>query len=115
MSRDDAYLLDILEAARLATSYVAGKTESEFLSDSECQDAVIRRLEVIAEAARRVSQETQDSLSQVPWSAMIGMRNIMIHRYDDVDVRIVWDSVQDALPSLIVALEKVLPPQGAGD
>ncbi|MBI3242283.1 MAG: DUF86 domain-containing protein [Chloroflexi bacterium] len=57
MSRDTAHLLDILEAARLAGSYVEGKTEAEFLADTLAQDAVIRRLEIIGEAARRLSDE----------------------------------------------------------
>lgn len=115
MARDDEYLLDILQAARLAMSYVAGGSESAFFADTQCQDAVIRRLEVIGEAAGRVSQEKRDSLPELPWSAMIGMRNIMIHRYDDVDMKIVWDSVQGALPPLVAALAKVVPPQGTGD
>ena len=61
MPRDSEYLLDMLEAARLALRYVAGKTEAGFLSDTQCQDAVIRRLEVIGEATRRVSSETRTS------------------------------------------------------
>ncbi len=110
MQRDEEYLLDILEAARLAIRYVAGKSESEFYADVQCQDAVIRRFEVIGEVARRISEETRGALSQIPWSAMIGMRNIMIHHYDDVDMKIVWDSVERALPPLVDALERVLPP-----
>jgi len=53
MSRDPQYFLDILEAAKLAQRYIAGKTQEEFLQDTLCQDAVIRRLEIIGEAARR--------------------------------------------------------------
>ena len=55
MSRDPQYLVDIVEAAKLAVQYVAGKTQEEFLHDTLCQDAVIRRLEIIGEAARRLS------------------------------------------------------------
>lgn len=112
MLRDNEYLLDILQAARLAIGYVRGKTEPEFLSYVQCQDAVVRRLEVIGEASRRVSEEARSALAQVPWGAMVGMRNIMIHRYDDVDLKIVWDSVQDSLPPLVVAIESILD---AGD
>ncbi len=108
MSRDREHLVDILEATRLAEAYTADKTESEFLSQVQCQDAVIRRLEVIGEAARRVSEETKRALPSVPWAEMIGMRNVMIHRYDDVDLKIVWHSVRDALPPVASAIEGFL-------
>jgi len=107
MSRDDQYLLDILEAAKLALSYVSGQTLHEFLNDTECQDAVIRRFEIIGEAARRTSQETRERLSQLPWSEMTGMRNLLIHEYDGVDLTIVWHAVQHNLPPLISELERI--------
>ncbi|MFH0938920.1 MAG: HepT-like ribonuclease domain-containing protein [Planctomycetota bacterium] len=90
MDRDQTYLLDILEAARLAIFYVGNKSENEFLADIQCQDSVIRRLEIIGEAARRVSNEFRLVHPELPWSDMIGMRNILIHEYDDVDIHIVW-------------------------
>jgi uncharacterized protein with HEPN domain len=90
--------------------YVLGKTKEEFLRDSQCQDAVIRRLEITGEAARRISQPTRARISQVPWAAMIGMRNLIIHEYDDVDLQVVWDTVQEHLPNLIQAIEPLVPP-----
>jgi uncharacterized protein with HEPN domain len=114
MPRDDDYLLDILEAARLALAYTTGKTEEEFLKDSQCQDAVIRRLEIIGEAARRISAQTRAVLSDLPWNEMAGMRNVLIHEYDDVDLTIIWDAVQMDLPPLIAALEKIVPPKRHG-
>jgi uncharacterized protein with HEPN domain len=108
MPRDREYLLDILESARLACDYLQNKTEQEFLNDVQCQDSVIRRLEVIGEAARRVSEEGRAALPELPWKAMIGMRNVMIHGYDDVDLTAVWNTVKDDLPALIEALECVL-------
>ena len=113
MSRDTIYLLDILQAARLAQMYVAGKTLEEFSRDIQCQDAVIRRLEIIGEAARRLSDETRQSLASIPFNTMADMRNLLIHEYDDVDLSIVWDTVQIDLPSLIVILEKIVPPDEA--
>ena len=79
MSRDREYMLDILEAARLAVSYVSGNTLDDFLKDTQCQDAVIRRLELVGEAARRVWEPTRSSLAQLPWRQMVAMRNVMIH------------------------------------
>lgn len=65
-----------------------------FLGDTQLQDAVIRRLEIIGEASRSVSSRTQDPLSQIPWTEMVGMRTLMIRDYDDVVMVIVWDTVQ---------------------
>ncbi|MFB2981729.1 DUF86 domain-containing protein [Microseira sp. BLCC-F43] len=110
-TRDLDYLLDILISAKLALSYVSGKTFTEFEADIQCQDSVTRRLEIIGEAAKRLSQATRLSLSQIPWSDMIGMRNRMIHQYDKVNLAIVWNTLQNALPPLIEELETVVPPE----
>lgn len=111
MARDDAYLVDILDAARLALVYVSDKTKEEFDNDIQCQDAVIRRLEIIGEAARRVSEQTKIKLPHLPWNAMMNMRNVLIHEYDAIDLPVVWDTVQNDLPPLIGALEKIVPPE----
>jgi uncharacterized protein with HEPN domain len=110
MRRDPQYLLDILEAAKKACSYVAGITKEVFLKDTLCQDAVIRRLEIIGEAARRLSPEARQTLPGLAWNAMIGMRNVLVHEYDDVDLHVVWETVQKDLPSLIAILEPLVPP-----
>ncbi len=109
MQRDDVYLFDILDSATAAVEYVAGKSQTDFLADRQCQDAVIRRLEIIGEAARRLSDETRDAHPQLPWSGMIGQRNILSHKYDDVDFLIVWETVQSDLPTFISYLEPLLP------
>ena len=114
MLRDSAALLDILQAAKLALEYVSGKTQAEFLADIQCQDAVIRRLEIIGEAARRISDQGRAAYPDLPWSAMVGMRNVMIHEYDAVDLTIVWDAVHLDLPKLIDALSGSLPPEASG-
>jgi uncharacterized protein with HEPN domain len=111
MPRDSEYLLDILEAARLAMTYVAEKTKEEFEADIQCQDAVIRRLEIIGEAARRVSDQTRSALPHLSWNAMIGMRSVMIHEYDDVDLSVVWDTVQNHLPGLIRSIQPLVRPE----
>jgi uncharacterized protein with HEPN domain len=108
MLRDPEHLLDILNAAKLARKYIQKLSKEQFLEDSQCQDAVIRRLEVIGEASRRISAETRAQLSHLPWDAMIGMRNVMIHEYDDVDMAIVWATVKKDIPALIKLLETVL-------
>jgi uncharacterized protein with HEPN domain len=111
MSRDDTYLVDMLESAKIAWDYVFDKTWDEFYGDIQCQDAVVRRIEIIGEAARRLSQETRDKFPQIPWREMTSMRNLVIHEYDVVDINQVWDTVQNRLPTLIEELAKIVPPE----
>ena len=85
-----------------------GWTKNEFLGDLQCQDAVIRRLEIMGGAARRISVKTHEDYPDLPWSDLIGMRNIMIHEYDDVDLHIVWETVHCDLSPLIDAIENIL-------
>lgn len=107
MSRDRGYLLDILESAKIILSHLGDKSQSDFADDIKCQDAVIRRLEIIGEAARRISQTSRDEHSHLPWQEMIGMRNVMIHEYDGVDHEIIWQTIQNDLPKLITMLELI--------
>jgi len=100
MNRDLVYLLDILQA-----------TSFRILQDTQRQDSVIRRIEIIGEAARRISPQTRTAYPDIPWNAMIGMRNLMIHDYDDVDLQTVWRTVQHDLPALIARLEPLVPPE----
>jgi uncharacterized protein with HEPN domain len=109
MQQDKAYIFDILEAARLTIEYIGNKSKDEFLKDIQCQDAIVRRFAIIIEAARRISGELKSTYPEIPWNEMIGMRNVMIHEYDDVDMVIVWDTVKKDIPALISAIEKVLP------
>lgn len=111
MERDRAYLLDILESARLAVAYLSGVPREAFLRDIQLQDSVIRRIEILGEAARRVSPATCEALPEVPWAGMVGMRNLMIHDYDDLDLEIVWATVQHDLPDLIARLEPHVSPE----
>lgn len=107
MQRDSALLYDILESARLAASYLQGISQEDFLGNIQLQDAAIRRVEIIGEAAGRISEETRASLSSLPWRDMIDMRNFLIHQYGDVDPQVVWDTVILDLPPLIAELERI--------
>lgn len=111
MQRDDASLLDILIAARAAVGFVEGITWEAFAQSELHQSAVMRPLEIIGEAARRVTQDTQVAHPEIPWNQMIGMRNRLIHEYLRVNLRTVWQTVQDDLPSLIALIEPLVPPE----
>lgn len=110
MERDLQSLLDMLQSAQIARNYIAGRSQNELETDLQLQDAVIRRLLIIGEAARRVSQTTQQALPVIPWAAINGMRNRLVHEYDEIDLDIVWSTIMNSLPILILELEKVVPP-----
>jgi uncharacterized protein with HEPN domain len=105
MQRDPQFLLDMLQSAELIASYTDQVSKDEFIQNIQLQDAVIRRLLVIAEAARRVSETTRQARFDISWAEINGMRNRLVHEYDDVDFDIVWDVVQNEIPSLITALK----------
>lgn len=110
MQRDLQFLLDMLQSAELILSYTAQCTKDEFVANVQLQDSVIRRLLVIAEAARRVSDATRQALPNVSWQEINGMRNRLVHEYDDVNLNIVWDAVQFEIPPLIEELKLQIPP-----
>lgn len=111
MQRDPQFLLDMLQSAQLAVRYVVGSSETDFLADVQLQDAVIRRILIVAEAARRVSETTRQATPQIPWVDINGMRNRLVHEYGDVDLTIVWYAVRSSLPRLIAELEKTVCPE----
>jgi len=112
MQHDREYLLDMLEAAKIINDYIGVKEKDEFLQDNFCQDAVIRRLAIIGEAANRISEQTRTRVSEIPWVEIIGMRNRLIHQYDDLDINIVWETINKDIPILITELEKIVPLAG---
>ncbi len=89
MQRDLQFLLDILQSAELIMTYTAQCSKAEFVANVQLQDSVIRRLLVIAEAARRVSETTRQTFPNIAWQEINGMRNRLVHEYDDVNLNIV--------------------------
>ena len=92
--------------ARLIASYVQGTTEKEFAADTQKQDAVIRRIEIIGEAAVHLTEETRQACPELPFRKMRGMRNIVAHDYANVDLKIVWEVATVHVPELCAVLEK---------
>ena len=99
-------LTDILQAGRLRTSYVQGVAPGDFLTDTEKQDAVIRRIEIIGEAARHLTEETRGAIPALPFRRMRGMRNIVAHDYANVAMPVVWEVATQHVPELIRILEE---------
>jgi uncharacterized protein with HEPN domain len=92
-------------------TYTAQSSKDEFVANVQLQDSVIRRLLIIAEAARRVSEATRQTLPNISWQEINGMRNRLVHEYDDVNLNIVWDAVQSEIPNLVKELKSQLPPE----
>ena len=97
----------MLEAVQLIGSYVGGMEKSDFIADRRTQQAVVLNLITIGEAATRVAREYVDFTAthpEIPWAQMRGMRNRMAHGYFEIDLNIVWDTVQSSLPDLEAVL-----------
>ena len=108
MANEDLYLKNILESIGKIERYVNGSDEKAFQADDKTQDAVIRQLEVIGEAARLLPDEIKNANPQVPWRDISGMRNHLIHRYFKVDIEEVWRTAQNDLSPLKMEVEKIL-------
>ena len=109
----DMRVNDILDAIEKISKYTSGMTEAQFYADEKTVDAVIRNFSIIGEAANAVPAEIQSSHPGVPWSELIGMRNIVIHGYFKVSVSIVWTSLKSDLPSLVPLLNGLLSSQSS--
>jgi uncharacterized protein with HEPN domain len=108
--RDDATLLDIINAAQLVVEWSAGIEKATFLADRKSQSAIERQLEILGEATKRLSTPFREQHPHIPWRQIAGLRDVLIHRYDDVNPDLLWETVSVAVPALIIALEGLLPP-----
>ncbi|MBI5792986.1 MAG: DUF86 domain-containing protein [Rhodocyclales bacterium] len=97
---DRVRLLHMIEAADEAMRFVAGQSATALATDRKTLFAAIRCIEIIGEAAARVSAATRESAPDVPWSAIVGMRNRLVHAYFDVDADLVWKTINVELPPL---------------
>ena len=105
------YLYDMLDAAEKAESFLGDLAFDDFAGNAEKVFAIIRALEIIGEAASKVTVETRELLPHLPWHEIIGMRNRIIHAYDRVNYDVVWDTANLSVPLLIKLLEDFLPPE----
>lgn len=101
--RIDDYLVHMLEATRLARTYTDGLAKADFLADKRTQQAIILNLITIGEVASRICGNHKEFVAahaDIPWHQMRGMRNRMTHGYFDINLDVVWDTVQKSLPEL---------------
>lgn len=99
MTGDQLYVRHILDAIEKIESYVSVGRDL-FLAASHWQDAVIRRLEIIGEATKRLSPEVRSRHATVPWRRIAGLRDVLIHGYMHVDVQALWEVTQKDMPAL---------------
>ena len=104
---DRKKLHDILDAITAVEAYSVSSYD-KFLADTKTQDAILYNLIIIGEAANQISDEFQEQYPNIPWSAMIGTRNIIVHDYDQVKLQIVWKILQRDLERLKTEVTKVL-------
>jgi uncharacterized protein with HEPN domain len=107
--RDDSvYLRHIRDAIAKTQTYAKGISKSTFLSNTLIQDAIIRQIEIMGEAAKRVSEKTRSENVRVPWQDIAGMRNKLIHDYFGVDIEKVWFTVRRDIPELKKQIDRIL-------
>ncbi|HEX2837966.1 MAG TPA: HepT-like ribonuclease domain-containing protein [Phycisphaerales bacterium] len=106
---DPAHLLDMIDAARAILGFVQGKTLADYQADLLLRSAVERQLEVLGEAARRVSDETRTRTPEIAWEKIIRTRHRVSHEYDTLDHTIVWRIATEHLPVLVDQLKPRIP------
>ena len=111
MSRDNAVVLDMIRAARLACEFSTGSTKEAFIADLKTQSAVLHQLLVLGEAAKRISDPFREQHPDIEWKPIAGMGDKVIHDYDEVDVEQIWHTVTSELPALLGGLRALGIPE----
>lgn len=106
LPKDLHALLDIVYSAEKVIRYVEGVSQSRFMVDEQLQDAVIRRLLIVGEAAGRISE----ALNTVEWTEVRGLRNRLVHEYDDISLQVIWEITQTEMTDLISKIKPLIPP-----
>lgn len=109
-NRDIASIWDMAQAIRYIQSFTTNLSFEDYLNDIRTVSAVERQFEILGEATRRISEEFRQTHLEIDWQRIVGLRNIVIHRYDEVDQDIVWRIIHSELDPLLAQLESLLPP-----
>lgn len=102
------YFKDILDYAKTSLEFIENISFEEFMVDKKVVFAVIRALEVIGESSNRISDNLKEKYSQLPWIEMRGLRNRIVHNYDDIDYTIIWNVLKNEIPKLIEQIELII-------
>jgi len=105
---DEVRLKHILDAVREAVGFIEGKDRENLETDRKLNLSLVRLLEIIGEAAKRITNDFRKEHPELPWKSMIGMKDRLIHGYFDINLDIIWKTVKNDLPPLIDKIEKIL-------
>lgn len=111
MLRDEASLLDIVRAGELILEFAHGLDREQLASDLRTQSAILYQIAIMGEATKRLSRRFREQHPAIPWDDMAGMRDVVSHQYDRIDLDIVWQVTQRNIPELLSQLATLLPTQ----
>jgi uncharacterized protein with HEPN domain len=106
---DSSRLRHMRDAAREALAFAEGKNRSDLDKDRQLALAILKCIEIVGEASAAISVDTISRYPEIPWRQIRGMRNRLIHGYYEVDLNVVWDTIQHNLGPLLIALERIVP------
>ncbi len=107
--RDAGYIWDMLDSARTLRGFISGVTFYNYTQDKKLQLAVERALEIIGEAARRVSETYRQAYPEIPWQSIIAQRNVLAHEYGEIKQELIWKVATNRIPELSALLEQLIP------
>lgn len=109
MFRDEASVLDIFRAGQRVLEFARGLSRSDLETDVMRLSAILYQIGIVGEATKRLSFEFREQHSQIPWSQVAGMRDIIFHQYDRLDLDVVWTVIQRSIPELLAQIVLLLP------
>ena len=108
--RDAGYLWDMLDSAKTVREFTQGVSYHQYLTDKKMRLAVERAVEIIGEAANKISKEFRDSHSDIPWQKIIKQRHVIVHEYGELEDELIWKVATVSVPELIDKLAGLIPP-----
>jgi uncharacterized protein with HEPN domain len=106
--RDKIFIQHILESINLIEQYIEDKDQEDFLNIRQLQDSIIRRIEIIGEAVKNLTDDFKVKYNEISWREIAGMRDILIHQYFGIDLNLTWKTIKEDLPQLKENLNKIL-------
>ena len=112
---DEVRLRHMLDAAREAVSFAHGRVRGDLETDRQLVLSLVKDIEIVGEAAAQISESARTQAPELPWQKIVAMRNRLVHAYFNINLDIVWQTVQGDLPVLIARLERILQPESTHD
>ena len=109
MGRDSASLKDIYRSGQLVVEFARGMSREDLELDIQKQSAILYQIQIVGEATKRLSREFREQHPELPWDDMAGMRDIIVHQYDRIDLDLIWRTIQENIPEMLEAIAPLLP------